>query len=253
MTSLSGNLATEQRLDWLRDRLARDGAVRLSEVAAALQVSEMTVRRDLQHLESMGLARRVRGGAVALAPAAFADRHKSQARAKSRIAGKLLPLVPAGGAIGIDASTTVMRLTGILAPRESLVVLTNGPATFTALSAVPGVRAVLTGGELDARTGSLVGPLAVHGAGQLMLRRLFMSSAGVDPVLGCGETCLEEAEVKQSLARVAEDVVLAVDSSKLGLRGTAIGLGWDRVRLLVTELDPASRKLDAYRDQVELL
>lgn len=253
MASLSGNLATEQRLDWLRDRLARDGVVRLVDVAEALQVSEMTVRRDLQQLESVGVARRVRGGAVALAPAAFADRHKSQARAKSRIAAKLLPLVPSGGAIGVDASTTVMRLTGVLEPRQSLTVITNGPASFTALAAVPGVRAVLTGGELDPRTGSLVGPLAVHGAGQLMLRRLFLSSAGVDPLLGCGETCLEEAEVKQAMARVAEEVVLAVDSTKLGLRGTAVGLGWERIRLLVTELDPSSRKLDPYRDQVELL
>ena len=97
----SGNLATDQRLDHLREVLERDGSLRLAEVAVALGVSEMTVRRDLDQLESLGVARRVRGGAVALTPTAFADRHKAHARAKSRIAAKLVDLVPASGAIGV--------------------------------------------------------------------------------------------------------------------------------------------------------
>jgi DeoR family fructose operon transcriptional repressor len=253
MTSVSGNLATEQRLDWLRDVLQRDGSLRLADAAVELGVSEMTVRRDLEQLESVGAARRVRGGAVALTPTTFADRHKAHARAKSRIAAKLVTLVPETGAIGVDASSTVMRMTRVLGPRRDLTVITNGLESFTALSDVPGVRPVLTGGELDPRTGSLVGPLASQAAGQLLLRRLFVSSAGVDPVLGTGETCLEEAEVKQALARVAEDVVVAVDASKLGSRGIARGLAWEQVKVLVTELDPGHARLDAYRDKVELL
>jgi DeoR family fructose operon transcriptional repressor len=253
MTSVSGTLATEQRLDWLRELVEREGALRLTDVAVDLGVSEMTVRRDLQQLESLGVARRVRGGAVALTPTAFADRHKAHARAKAKIAAKLVGLVPATGAIGVDASSTVMRMSRALEPRRDLVVLTNGLDAFHAVAAVPGVRPVLTGGELDPRTGSLVGPLAAQAAGQLMLRRLFLSSAGVDPELGTGETCLEEADVKQALARVSEDVVLAVDASKLGARGTALGLTWDQVRVLVTDLDPGSPRLDPYRDKVELL
>ena len=253
MTSISGNLATEQRLDRMRDVLEKDGSLRLADVAVDLGVSEMTVRRDLQQLESLGIARRVRGGAVALTPTSFADRHKAHARAKSRIAAKLVGLVPETGAIGVDASSTVMRMTRVLEPRRGLTVITNGLESFTALSAVAGIRPVLTGGELDSRTGSLVGPLAAHAAGQLMLRRLFVSSAGVDPRLGTGETCLEEAEVKQALARVSEDVVVAVDSSKLGSRGTALGLSWEQVRVLVTDLDPAHPRLAEYRERVELL
>jgi DeoR family fructose operon transcriptional repressor len=190
---------------------------------------------------------------VALLPTTFADRHKAHARAKSRIAAKLVDLVPDSGAIGVDASSTVMRMTRMLEPRRDLTVITNGLESFNAVAAVPGVRAVLTGGELDPRTGSLVGPLASYTAGQLLLRRLFVSSAGVDLELGTGETCLEEAQVKQALARVAEDVVLAVDASKLGTRGLARGLDWEQIRLLVTNLDPGSPRLDPYRGLVELL
>jgi DeoR family fructose operon transcriptional repressor len=250
--TITGNLATEQRLDALRAVLARDGSLQLAEAAVALGVSEMTVRRDLVALEQLGEARRVRGGAVAVIPTSFADRHKQHARAKASIAAKLAPLVPDRGAIGVDASSTLMRLTRALEPRRELTVLTNGLDSFCALAGVPGVRPVLTGGELDPRTGSLVGPLATHAAGQLMLRRLFVSSAGLDPTLGTGETCLEEAEVKQAMANVAADVVVAVDASKLGSRGTALGLAWGRISVLVTELDPADPRLDPYRGQVEI-
>ena len=99
---------------------------------------------------------------------------------------------------------------------RDLTVLTNGPDTFRALQEHPGITALLTGGELDTRTGSLVGPLAARAARDVMLRRLFVSAAAVDPDLGSSESTLEEAEVKIALAGSAAEVVLAVTASKLG-------------------------------------
>lgn len=253
MTGPSGNLATEARIAWLQGRLEQEGSLRLGLVASELEVSEMTVRRDLQLLEARGLARRVRGGAVAVGPAPFAERHRAQAKAKARIAAKLVDLVPGEGPIAVDASSTLMRLITQLAPDRDLVVVTNGLESFTALTAVPGVRAVVTGGELEPGTGTLVGPLAVRTAGQLLLRRLFVSAAGVDPILGSGEVSLEESEVKQAFARVADEIVLAVDSTKLGLRGAALGLELSQVTYLVTELDPGHRLLAPYKDVVDVL
>jgi DeoR family fructose operon transcriptional repressor len=127
-------------------------------------------------------------------------------------------------------------------------VVTNGPDTFNALQDRPGVTALLTGGQLDPRTGSLVGPLATRASRELLLRRLFVSAAAIDPSYGTSETTLEEAEVKLALADVAAEVVVAVDSSKLGQRAAARALPTDRVGMLVTELDPGDRRLDAYRD-----
>ena len=251
--SVSGNLATEHRLDWIRQRLDDHGQVRIADTAAELEVSEMTIRRDLQELEARGVARRVRGGAVAVGPMAFADRHKSRARAKARIAAKLLDLVPATGAIGLDASSTLLRLATAIDSGRDLVVLTNGWETFHALQGKAGVTALLSGGELDARTGSLVGPIAGRAAGSLLLSRLFISAAAADPESGPSEPCLEEAEVKRSMAAVAGEVVLAVDSTKLGARSVATSVAWDDIGLLVTELDPADARLAAYRELAEII
>ena len=250
--NVSGNLATEHRLDWLRRQLEDRGQIHIAEAAAHLEVSDMTIRRDLQELEAHGLARRVRGGAVAVGPIAYADRYKNRARAKARISAKLLDLVPETGAIGIDASSTLQRLATAIDHGRDLMVLTNGPETFFALQHKPGVTALVTGGALDLRTGSLVGPVACRSASNLLLSRLFISAAAVDPAFGPSEPCLEEAEVKRAMSAVAGEVVLAVDSSKLG---AALGcdqhpVGRDQPARHRTR--PQRRPLADYRDLVEI-
>ena len=237
----------------IREELDRSGRVRVVELANEMGVSEMTIRRDLDDMAEEGLLQRVHGGAVAVGPQPFSQRLHQHGRAKDRIAAKLAELVGEGGAIGIDASTTMQRLIPRLQTVEDLTVLTNGPDSFAAMQGVPGVTALLTGGRSDERTGSLVGPLAVRATHDVLLRRLFVSAAAVDPVHGSSEATLDEAEIKLAMAAVAAEVVLAVDSSKLGQRAPAAGLDADRVAMLVTELDPGDRQLDAYRERWTVL
>lgn len=252
MTVTKGSLAGAHRLDWLSERLDRDGAVTIAQAAEILGVSEMTIRRDLDELEVRGTARRVRGGARAVRPQTFAERHDRASPAKSCIAAKLADLLPADGAIAFDASSTVLRLAAFLTEARDLQVLTNGPDTFAALQDRPGVVALLTGGRLDARTGSHVGPLACRTAEALAVDRFFCSAAAVSAEGGPREATLEDAEVKRAMARSAGHVVLGVDSSKLGERAPAASLDWNRVDLLVTELEPDDERLVAVRDLVEV-
>jgi DeoR family fructose operon transcriptional repressor len=147
----------------------------------------------------------------------------------------------------------MQRLAARLGEARDVTVLTNGPDTFRALQDHAGVTALLTGGELDPRTGSLVGPLATRPSRDLLLRRLFVSAAAVDPDVGASESTLEEAEVKIALAGSASEVVLAVDSSKLGHRAPAQAFVWDQVDVLVTELAPGDTRLDPYRDHADLV
>ena len=241
------------RLEQIRAELDAEGRVKVAELAEQLGVSEMTVRRDLDALADLGVAQRVRGGALAVGPQPFADRYGQQAKAKDAIADKLLPLVGDGGAVGLDASTTLQRLAARLGSARAVTVLTNSTESFTVLGLHPGVTALLTGGQLDPRTGSLVGPLARRAAVDVSLRRLFVSAAGLDPIGGTSEATLEEAEVKRALASGADSVVVAVDSSKLGTRGAASCLPITQIDVLVTELDPRDDALDPYRPHCEVL
>jgi DeoR family transcriptional regulator, fructose operon transcriptional repressor len=248
-----GTLASQERLTWLERQLGTEGSVTLFEAAEALGVSEMTIRRDLAELERRGAAKRIRGGARAIGPETFGERHSVNAAAKAKIAAKLAGLVPAAGAVGFDASSTVMRLSTMLTDVSDLTVITNGPDTFAALQGQPGVHPLITGGRLEARTGSLVGPLACHIARELSLVRFFASAAAIDPDTGASEATLDEAELKRHFAVTADEVVLAVDASKLGQRAMARSLAWDRIDVLVTELDPGDERLEPYRSLTHII
>lgn len=253
VVGVSSNLASQERLVWLREQLDAHGSVKIAPAAKKFDVSDMTIRRDLLELESLGMARRVRGGAVAVLPVAFEGRHHSKPREKARIAAKVRPLVPGSGAIGIDASSTLVRLATALDRGRELLVITNGWEAFTALQHKPGITATLTGGNLDPRTGSLVGPIANRAAGSLLLNKLFLSAAAVEAGIGSSETTLEEAEVKRAMAAVAGEVILCVDSSKLNTRSIVPVVDWEHISLLVTELDRKDKRLAPYRKLVDIL
>ena len=249
--TLAGNLAGEERLEWLRERLDSDGAVQLRDAAAELGVSEMTIRRDLQELEGLGVVRRVRGGAVATGPSTIGERRRQHARAKARVATKLLSFLPMTGAVALDASSTMLRLANSMEGAKDLTVVTNGLEAFEALQGKPGVQPLLTGGAHDPRTGSLVGPMATRAAAGLHVDVFFLSAAGVTTE-GASEATLEEAQVKLAFAATARRVVLGVDGSKLDQRSLAAGLGWDQVNTLVTDLEPTSPRLRAYSTAADL-
>jgi DeoR family transcriptional regulator, fructose operon transcriptional repressor len=253
MSATPTNLVAEARLVRLVEQLTQRGSITISDAAVELDVSEMTIRRDLVELEERGIARRVRGGALPLGPRTFAERKQSRSRAKGLIAAKLARLIPTTGTVAFDASSTVMRAAAALGGARDLTVLTNGPDTFHALQGRAGVTPLLTGGVLEPRTGSLVGALASWTARQVVTSRFIMSCAGLDAALGATELVLEEAEVKRAIADGAEEIVVAVDSSKLERRANVVCLDWTAIDLLVTELAPADPRLDPYRGFVTIV
>jgi DeoR family fructose operon transcriptional repressor len=251
--SLGGSLAAEERRQVLLDLLRESGRVEITGAAGQLGVHHMTIRRDLKGLEREGAARLVRGGAIFVGTEEFEIRQSRALSAKRRIAEKLGPLVLEHDSVAIDASTTLFAFVEDLPSVDHLVVVTYGIPAFQALQPRAGVRAFLSGGELDPRTGSLVGPVAQRTLEGFSLSCCFLSASALDSELGTMEPTVEEVEMKQATARASQHVVLAVDSTKLGQRSAVRALNLDQIQTLVTELDPADVRLDPYRDRVLLL
>ncbi|MCC6270487.1 MAG: DeoR/GlpR transcriptional regulator [Microbacteriaceae bacterium] len=246
-----GTLEGEGRRQQLTERLARSGSLSLSQEARRFGVHEMTMRRDLDALERDGLARRVRGGAVLPQGDAFSLRMQRAQRAKRQIAQKLKSLVPTTGAIGVDASTTLVHLARDITG-NGLSVVTNGMATFDELRRRPGIRSFLTGGESEELNASLVGSLAIQSVKGFHLDRIFLSAASINPDAGTSETTPAQVDVKRAMAAVANRVVVAVDSSKLDTTSPVRALSLPEIDILVTELNPSDSRLDEYRETVEL-
>jgi len=243
------SLAGQERREWLLDQLRASKTISLGDAAAALGVSEMTVRRDLRQIEAEGSARRVRGGAVFSGPVSFHGRERSNVEQKQQVARKLLPLVPDAGVIALDSSTTMHRLALELTSRDGLTVVTNGMLTFQALQDRPGVTAILTGGAADRRSDSLVGPVATAFLGEMRFAAFFASAAAIDEH-ACYEDTLEEAEIKRAFARSSARIVVGAHAAKLDGHAAAASVRLAQVDVLATELDPASAELSAYRGLV---
>jgi len=230
------------------------GAAQLEQLATDLRVSMMTVRRDLNDLEAEGLLRRVRGGAIAISgPRLFGERRAVRTRAKQIIATKAAALLPAAGAIALDASSTVGTLASALNTHPGLTVATNSYENFSALRASPTLTAVLIGGEQDESTGSFVGRIACDAAESLLYQVFFTSASAVDAEHGSSEVSLAESQVKHAFAGKSRRIVLCIDSSKLDSTAVAATFRLGDASAMITELDPADSRLDRYHEFIEIL
>lgn len=201
--------------------------VRVSELAEAFRISDVTVRADLASLESSHAVRRVRGGAMA--PARGSSRPESSfeealvefATEKQRIGEYVASLVRAGTGVFLDVGTTTTAVARALVARtdlERVTVVTNGLNVALELEpAMPGLAVVVTGGTLRRLQHSLVNPLAT-----LLLEHLHVDLA----VVGCNGVDLDgitninlpEAELKRAMIAAADRTVVVADGSKLGQR-----------------------------------
>lgn len=251
--ALKSTLSSEaRRAGLLQDARGRDG-VKLADAATRFAVHPMTIRRDFELLERDGLVRRVRGGIVAIENDPFTLRRFAHLRAKQIIAAKLLPLIPRGGAIGLDASTTVFALAELMPADGKVTAVTNGLMAFETLSRKPTVRAYLTGGEREEHNLSLVGHLTQQAFAAFHLDCSILSAMGVHATRGTSESTLAQAAVKDTMARSSDRVILAADASKLDSLSHVQALTLDRVTTLVTDLHPEDDRLAPYRRLIPVI
>jgi len=195
--------------------------LRVTEIAAALGVSEGTIRNDLTALEEEGVLARFHGGAVlverrAIAHTSFSDRHREHAPEKEALARAAAPLIEDGDAILLDASSTVYYLAQTLTHRQRLRVVTNGLDVARLLAQNPTNTVILIGGILNPDGSSVTGLLSEQMLQELHIQKAFVSASGFSLASGLTEVHVEEAQLKRVAIRSARRVYALVDSSKLG-------------------------------------
>ncbi|MCS6880834.1 MAG: DeoR/GlpR family DNA-binding transcription regulator [Oscillochloridaceae bacterium] len=199
------------------------GSVRVQELAELFQVSPVTIRSDLAHLEQEGLLVRDRGGAVAPATRsaliAFDQRATMNRAAKQRIGCVAASLVAPGDAILMDAGTTVVEMVPHLPRSGPLTVVTNALNVALELRSLPEARVILLGGTVNYATFGTLGPLAEQALEGMAVTRLFLAAETVDLAAGVTDSTIEIAQIKRAMVRAARQIVLLADSSKWGRTG----------------------------------
>lgn len=210
-----------ERQSRLKELLAQRGMANLDSLSAELQVSQSTIRRDLEMLEQAGIVQRTHGGVVWIGekpadtrPYAFGQRMGYQIELKRRIAKAAARLVNPGETILIDGGTTTFYLAQELIGRPLQLVTNSLPIADLFLND-DNVELLLTGGLMYPRYGVLLGPLAESALGSIHTKTLFLSVAGVHGTsLYNQNVLLVQAEKK--MMEQAQQVVLLIDSGKFG-------------------------------------
>ncbi|MGP3989166.1 DeoR/GlpR family DNA-binding transcription regulator [Streptomyces sp. 3N207] len=234
-------LIPEQRHQELLRLLRSSGVLSIRDLTTALNVSHMTVRRDIAALEKSGRVVSVQGG-VRLAdgtghapPRERASRAALEMPRKRAIAGTAAGLVEDGMVIFLDAGTTCQSVVPLLAAHQDLTVVTNDFHAALALCDLPSAHAVHTGGEVDAASGSSSGPLAARTISTLNIDLCFLSAGSWDLTHGVTSHSTEKVLLKQTVMEAASSVALLADSTKWGtverFRVTAL----DRLDTVVTD------------------
>jgi DeoR/GlpR family transcriptional regulator of sugar metabolism len=234
-------MLAEQRQMLIVEEIRRRGAVRVSELTELLEVSDMTIRRDLDVLAASGLVEKVHGGATARGrlstdePGFEAKSHR-QLREKEAIAQAAAKLVEPGQAIGLTAGTTTWRFAHHLRGVPELTVVTNSIQVANVLhrEGRPDLTVVLTGG-VRTPSDALVGPVAMTTLRSLHVDLLFMGVHGMAEDAGFSTPNLLEAETNQALIASAERIVVVADHTKWGVRGLSRIAPLDAAHALVSD------------------
>ena len=216
-------MLASQRRTAILGLVEESGAVRVSELVERLSVSDMTIRRDIEHLAREGRIERVHGGALAVGGASahepgFLAKSSLMTSQKKAIAEHAATLVEPGSAIAISAGTTTYELARCLRAVPDITVVTNSVPVAQLLheSSAPGQTVVLTGG-LRTPSDALVGPVAVGALRTLHVDRLFLGVHGIDLHAGLTTPNLVEAETNRAMIASARHTVIMADHTKWGV------------------------------------
>ncbi|MEU9980634.1 DeoR/GlpR family DNA-binding transcription regulator [Streptomyces sp. NPDC050856] len=244
------NLLAEQRRALILDEVRRRGGVRVNELTRRLNVSDMTVRRDLDALARQGVVEKVHGGAVPVAEASthepgFEAKSALEPGAKEAIARAAAAMAAPGSAIALSGGTTTYALAQRLLDVPDLTVVTNSVRVADVFHAgqragaggapVPGAATVVLTGGVRTPSDSLVGPVADQAIRSLHFDVLFLGVHGISVEAGLSTPNLAEAETNRRLVCSARRVVVVADHTKWGTVGLSSFARLDEVDTLVTD------------------
>lgn len=245
-------MSTHGRRGAIRGLLAERGEVVIADLAVAFDVSEMTIRRDLEELEQRGVARRVRGGAISTVSRSyeppFASRSEEAAPAKARIARAASGFVDYGETAILDVGSTTLALARELRGRGGITIVTPSVRAAVELAGEPNTRVILTGGIVRPGELSLVGDLAERTFADLNCDVVFLGVGGVHPEKGLTEYNLDDTRVKRAAIRAASRKVALADHTKLDRICLATIASLQEIDVLITDARADHPALDRVRD-----
>jgi DeoR family transcriptional regulator, aga operon transcriptional repressor len=215
------------------------GRVLVVELAKSLNVSRITIRKDLDYLQSKGLIERSHGGALKIGSGGQVDlslheKLKRNLDEKRRIAAAAVTMVEEDQCIILDSGSTTFAIAEGLKKFRRLTIITNG-INIAAELARTDFEVILIGGTLRKNSFSLVGPMAEDNLAALHADILFLGVDGFDIEVGITTPNLLESRVNRAMVKAAHQVVAVFDSTKFNRRSLARIMAPSDVHYVITD------------------
>lgn len=242
---------TVSRRKKIMNLILTNGQVYVTELSKEFEVSEVTIRNDLEQLEKKDMLVRARGGALRIESSVSADhrlsdKDKLHHEEKSRIGKCAAKLINDNDTIIIDSGTTTIEIIKNLPEVKELTIITNALNIVNQLVAQnnANVNIIMLGGYLRRNSLSLVGPLADKNLLHLFVDKVFLGVDGFDIKYGIYTPNIEEAYINQKMIDLAKEVILVADSSKFQRKSMGFICETSRIHTVVTDegLAPEDRK-----------
>ena len=229
---------TKQRRHMILSLLMEQGELSVDHLSDLFDISEVTIRKDLTELEKNGLLMRKYGGAVIM-PSNIIQEDSSEevSKRKLSIATAAVELIKDHNRIIIDSGSTTAALINQLSKKNGLVVMTNSLLVANALQEIENEPTLLmTGGTWDSHSDSFQGQVAESVLRSYDFDQLFIGADGID--LEHGTTTFNElVGLSRVMSEVAREVILMVESEKIGRKIPNVELPWDSIDVLITNND----------------
>ena len=202
--------------------LAEKGTIGVNALAALLDVSVETVRRDVKALAGRGEIVRMHGAVglpSAVSEAPFERRMRENREAKEAIAALAAGTIRDGESVMLDTGTTTSLLARALLDHRRLTVVTNSSDIARTLATVNGNKVYMAGGELRSDSGAALGFSAIEFVSRFSVDHAVISAGAVNAASGVMDYDLEEAQFGQAVLARGRRRVVVTDSSKFGQKG----------------------------------
>ena len=243
-------LAIERR-NRILEKLQKDKRVVVSELSRLYQVSEETIRRDLEKLENDGLVIKSYGGAVlnehSIFDLPFNIRKNQMIAEKQRIASMIADMVRDGEAIMLDASSTAVYIAKGLKDKKNLTLITNSMEIVIELLDMSDWRVLSTGGVSREGSFALVGTQTNRMLQSYHADKAIISCKGLDMAAGLTDSDELLADNKRTMLENAKERILAIDSSKFGATAFMTVGRLKDITMIVTDEKPEMKWLKEFK------